>query len=71
MDRLLVCAAYYICANQYHGGQAMKGFAKLSQLAHIGYNPGRSSWETDRGSKERNAAAALLKRRRREIRLQW
>jgi hypothetical protein len=71
MDRLLVCAAYYICANRYHSGQASKGYEKLSQLARMNYNPGLAGWEHERGSEERNAAAALLRRRRREIRLQW
>ena len=71
MDRLLVCAAYWIVANRYHGGQSSKGYAKLSQLARMHYNPGLASWETTRGSEERDAAARLLARRRREIRLQW
>ncbi len=48
-----------------------KGYAKLSQLSRMGYNPGLASWEKERGSDERNAAAELLRRRRREIRLQW
>jgi hypothetical protein len=71
MDRLLVCAAYWIVANRYHSGQASKGYSKLSQLARMGYGPGLASWEHKRGSEEREAAARLLARRRREIRLQW
>jgi GH24 family phage-related lysozyme (muramidase) len=71
MDRLLMCAAYWIVANRYHSGQSSKGYAKLSQLARMGYCPGLASWEHKRGSEEREAAARLLARRRREIRLQW
>jgi GH24 family phage-related lysozyme (muramidase) len=71
MDRLLVCAAYWIVANRYHSGQSSKGYAKLSQLARMGYRPGLASWEHNCGSEERDAAARLLARRRREIRLEW
>jgi hypothetical protein len=71
MDRLLICAAYWIVANRYHSGQSSKGYAKLSQLARMRYSPGLASWEHKRGSEEREAAARLLARRRREIRLQW
>ena len=71
MDRLLICAAYWIVANRYHSGQASKGYAKLSQLARMHYSPGLASWEKARGSDERAAAARLLARRRREIRLEW
>ena len=71
MDRLLICAAYWICASRHHSGQWSRGYAKLSQLARIGYEPGLASWENTRGSEERAAAARLLARRRREIRLEW
>jgi hypothetical protein len=71
MDRFLTCAAYWIIASRYHGGQSSKGYAKLSQLARMQYDPGRASWENRRGSEERDAAARLLARQRREIRLQW
>ena len=71
MDRLLTCSAYWIVASRYHTGQWGKGYEKLSQLSRMGYNPGRASWESERGSEERNAAARLLARRRREIRLEW
>ena len=71
MDRFLTCAAYWIIASRYHGGQSSKGYAKLSQLAGMHYNPGLASWEETRGSEERSAAARLLARRRREIRLHW
>ena len=71
MDRFLICAAYWICANRYHSGQWSRGYAKLSQLSRMGYNPGRASWANEKGSDERTAAAALLRRRRREIRLEW
>jgi hypothetical protein len=71
MDRFLICAAFHIIASRHHGGQWSKGYAKLSQLARIGYSPGLGSWEKQRGSEERAAAARLLSKRRREIRLQW
>jgi hypothetical protein len=35
------------------------------------YSPGLASWEHERGSDERNAAAALLWKRRKQIRLEW
>jgi hypothetical protein len=71
MDRFLICAAYWIIASRYHTGQSSKGYEKLSQLSRIGYDPGLASWDKQRGSEEREAAARLLARRRREIRLQW
>jgi hypothetical protein len=71
MDRLLICAAYWIVANRHHSGQSSKGYAKLSQLTRMGYSPGLASWEHTRGSEERAAAARLLARKRREIRLEW
>ena len=71
MDRFLVCAAYWIVASRYHSGQWSRGYAKLSQLSRIGYNPGLASWEHRRGSEERQAAATLLRKKRREIRLEW
>jgi hypothetical protein len=71
MDRLLTCAAYWIVASRHHSGQSSEGYARLSQLARIGYNPGLASWSNRRGSEERSAAASLLSRRRREIRLEW
>jgi hypothetical protein len=71
MDRLLICAAYWIVANRYHTGESRRGCAKLSQLARMHYSPGLASWENTRGSEERDAAARLLARRRHEIRLEW
>ena len=71
MDRFLTCAAYWIVASRHHGGQSSKGYAKLSQLSRMGYNLGLASREKLRGSDERAAAARLLARRRREIRLEW
>ncbi len=71
MDRFLTCAAYWIIASRYHTGQSSKGYAKLSQLSRMRYNPGLASWEHQRGSEERQAAAALLMKRRRQIRLEW
>jgi hypothetical protein len=71
MDRFLTCAAYWIIASRYHTGQWGKGYAKLSQLARMRYNPGLATWANQRGSDERAAAASLLARRRREIRLEW
>jgi hypothetical protein len=71
MDRLLICAAYWIVSTRWHSGQSSRGYAKASQLARIGYNPGLASWSKERGSEERLAAARLLWRRRHEIRLHW
>lgn len=71
MDRFTICAAYWIVASRWHSGQASRGYEKLSQLARVGYNPGLASFEKEKHSEERNAAAALLARRRREIRLEW
>jgi len=71
MDRFLTCAAYWTIANRYHSGQWSRGYAKLSQLSRIGYDPGPASFEHRRDSDERLAAAALLRKRRREIRLEW
>jgi hypothetical protein len=71
MDRFLICAACWIVASRRHSGQWSKGYAKLSQLARMGYNPGPASWEHERGSEERSAAARLLPKRRQEIRLEW
>ncbi|SPF51068.1 hypothetical protein SBA4_4590031 [Candidatus Sulfopaludibacter sp. SbA4] len=71
MDRLLICAAYWMVANRWHSGQASRGYVKLSQLSRMGYNPGLASWRSERGSDERRAAARLMARRRREIRLEW
>jgi hypothetical protein len=67
----LVCTAYWIVASRYHTGQASRGYAKLSQLARMGYASGLASWEKERGSEERAAAARLLASRRQEIRLHW
>lgn len=71
LDRFITCAAYWIIASRYHTGMASKGYEKLSQLARLKYEPGLASWERHKGSEERNAAAELLRRRRREIRLEW
>jgi hypothetical protein len=43
VDRFLTCAAYWIIASRYHTGQWSKGYAKLSQLSRMGYNPGLAS----------------------------
>jgi hypothetical protein len=56
MDRFLICAAYWICASKFHSGQWSRGYAKLSQLSRIGYNPGRAAWANEKGSDERIAA---------------
>jgi hypothetical protein len=71
MDTMLTAAAYWICASRHHSGQWSRGYEKLSQLSRIGYSPGLASWANEKGSDERNAAAELLRRRRREIRLEW
>jgi hypothetical protein len=64
-------AAYWIVASRYHTGQWSRGYAKLSQLSRMRYDPGLATWQHQHGSEERQAAAALLRKRRREIRLEW
>lgn len=71
MDRILICEAFHYAASQFHSGQNSKGYAKLSQLSRIGFRPGLGNAWKEKGSDERNAAAALLMKRRREIRLEW
>jgi hypothetical protein len=72
MDRILICEAYNYVARLNHSGQSSLGYAKLSQLARMRFipSPCGHAWE-ERGSPERDAAAALLWKRRREIRLHW
>jgi hypothetical protein len=48
-----------------------RGYEKLCQVYRLGYSEGLgNAWNT-KGSDERNAAAALLWKKRREIRLHW
>jgi hypothetical protein len=70
MDRFEICAAYYLVASRWHSGQWSKGYRKLSQAVRLGFKPGPIFGER-KGSEERNAAAALLWSRRREIRRTW
>jgi hypothetical protein len=56
-----------------HGGTAArraKATQSSSQLARMGYEPGLATSERQRDSDQRQAAA-LLRKRRREIRLEW
>jgi hypothetical protein len=69
-DRFLVCAAYYLVASQYHSGQWSKGYRKLCQCDRIGFKPGIFFNEA-KGCEERNEAAKLLWKRRREILRDW
>ena len=71
MDRILICEAFHYVASRFHSGQASKGNAKLSQLSRIGFRPGLGSAFCQKNSDERNAAAELIKKRRKEIRLEW
>jgi hypothetical protein len=71
VDRFLVAAAFHIVASRHHSGQNSKGYANLSQLARMGYNPGLASWASENWSEERQEAARLIAMRRREIRLEW
>jgi hypothetical protein len=71
MDRFLICAAYKYAAEHFHSGQWSKGYAKLCQVHRIGYREGLGNVWKVKGSEERDAAAALLWKRRREIRLEW
>lgn len=70
MDRFLICAAYYLVASRWHGGQASKGYRKLSQAVRMGFRPGPLFGQF-KGSEERNAAAQLLWAKRREIVRTW
>jgi hypothetical protein len=70
-DRFIVASAYWIIASRYHTGMRGKGYLKLSQLARMNYEPGLASWEHEKWSEERSAAARLLFKKRREIRLEW
>lgn len=56
MDRWFVAAAYYICASRHHSGQWSKGYAKLSQLSRIGFEPG----PRPRGRRKKAAMSATL-----------
>jgi hypothetical protein len=70
MDRLDIVSAYYLVAMRWHSGQWSKGYRKLSQCVKMGFRPGPLFGQF-KGSEERNAAAALLWKRRREIRKEW
>lgn len=70
MDRVEICAAYYLVASRYHSGQSSKGYRKLSQAVRVGFRPG-PMFGMHKGSDERNAAACLLWAKRREIRREW
>jgi len=70
MDRFLICAAYYLVASRYHSGQWSKGYRKLSQTINMGFKPGPMFGQR-KHSEERDAAAALLWARRREILKHW
>ena len=69
MDRYLITAAYYLIASDYHSGQWSKGYRKLSQTSRMGFRPSPLGFA--KGSEERNAAADLLRLRRREIARTW
>jgi hypothetical protein len=71
LDRILICEAFRYVAERFHGGQNSLGYAKLCQLERIGFRPGLGNAWKQKGSDERNAAAALLRKRRHEIRLEW
>lgn len=68
-DRFQICEAYFIVASRWHSGQGSKGYAILSRLTRMGYCP--RPMEPRRGDDVRNAAAALLWNRRREVRATW
>jgi len=68
MDRFAIVAAYHYVASRYHSGQWSKGYRKLSQCARMRFRP------SDRLYDEpdiREACAALLWKRRREIVRTW
>jgi hypothetical protein len=70
-SRFLVCAAFKYAAECFHSGQWSKGYAKLCQLDRIGYREGLGNCWKQKESPERNEAALLLWKRRKEIRLTW
>jgi len=71
MDRILICQAFHYAASQFHSGQWSRGYSKLCQLQRMGFRSGLGNTFKEKGSEERNAAAALLWKRRKEIRLTW
>jgi hypothetical protein len=71
LDRILICEEFRYAAERFHSGQNSKGYEKLCQLDRIGFRPGVGNAWSEKGSDERNAAAALLRKRRREITLPW
>lgn len=66
-DRFEICAAYYIIAERYHSGQWSKGYSILSRLSRMGYRPTLGGFEQG----DRDAAASLLWKSRREIVKTW
>ena len=67
----MICAAYKRAAEQFHSGMMSRGYAKLCQVERIGYREGLGTAWKIKGSDERSTLAALLWKRRREIRREW
>jgi hypothetical protein len=67
---MLTAAAYWIVASHWHR-PIQSRIRKTFQPSRIGYSPGLASWRNGKGSDERNAAAALRRRRKQEIKLHW
>jgi hypothetical protein len=68
-DRFLIVAAYYLVASERHSGQWSYGYRKLSQCCRMQFRPGLGNLRDD--ADIRAHAAALLWKRRREIRRTW
>jgi hypothetical protein len=68
-DRFAIVAAYYLVASERHSGQWSTGYRKLSQCCRLGFRPGLGNLRDDEQIREH--AAALLWKRRREIRKHW
>jgi hypothetical protein len=67
-DRFLIIQAYRYAARIYYPCQWSKAHTKLAQLSRIGFTPplDERAWK-EKGSPERQAAAALLWKRRHEF----
>lgn len=68
-SRFDVVGAYYVIASRYYSGGGSKGYRKLSQCVRMGLGGNLDALFVDEGI--RAHAAALLWKRRREIRRQW
>lgn len=68
-SRFDVVGAYYLIANRWHGGGASMGYRKLSQCFKVGLGGNLDALESDETI--RRHAAALLRKRKADIRKHW